>query len=252
LKGGFGGTRQVLLLVILIDWESTQRRRINTTMKNTLKTLVVLTATLGFATLASPQARAAFTITDGVNVTPFSGSTLDTLDGASADPLVSFTGVAGYESGSAPNDYADPLIGSATAAAFGQTPGIAGNLTSEYAAVQNGGTATMTFSAPEDYLGILWGSVDGYNTLSFYDGSTLIGSLTGDNVLAGANGTQSEYVNIKSSSAFTKVVASSSWNSFEFADLAYKAAPGAPTPPITASLAFAGILLLQALRRKTA
>ena len=34
---------------------------------------------------------------------------------------------------------------------------------------------TLTMPCAEKYLGLLWGSVDAYNTLSFYDGSTLIG-----------------------------------------------------------------------------
>ncbi|MDW8443020.1 MAG: hypothetical protein RML45_00905 [Acetobacteraceae bacterium] len=34
------------------------------------------------------------------------------------------------------------------------------------------------------YFGLLWGSVDAYNTLAFYNGATLIGSITGNDVTA--------------------------------------------------------------------
>jgi hypothetical protein len=32
---------------------------------------------------------------------------------------------------------------------------------------------TITFNQPEAYFGLLWGSMDGTNTISFYNGSTL-------------------------------------------------------------------------------
>ena len=89
------------------------------------------------------------------------------------------------------------------------------------------GSVTLQFPTLETYLGILWGSVDGYNSLSFYDGATLIGTVTGSDVMAsprgdqGANGTA--YVNITATggSAFDRVVATSGGNAFEFDDVAF-------------------------------
>ena len=44
----------------------------------------------------------------------------------------------------------------------------------------------MTFPQPEQYFGLLIGSVDAGNTLSFYfygDGDQLIGSITGSEIV---------------------------------------------------------------------
>ena len=80
---------------------------------------------------------------------------------------------------------------------------------------------------PETYLGILWGLVDGYNSLSFYNGAALIGTVTGSDVMAspggdqGANGTAYVNINATGGSAFDRVVVTSGGNSFEFDDVAF-------------------------------
>jgi hypothetical protein len=66
-------------------------------------------------------------------------------------------------------------------------------------AVEGGGTATFRFNAPQSYFGLLWGSVDTYNALSFYDASgDLIATVGGAG--AGADGNQgaagTDYVNV--------------------------------------------------------
>ena len=77
------------------------------------------------------------------------------------------------------------------------------------------------------YLGLLWGSVDTYNTLSFYNdhGTNFLGSITGSQVSSMANGDQGEqgtfYVNINSTVAFDTVVATSSQHAFEFDNVAF-------------------------------
>ena len=102
----------------------------------------------------------------------------------------------------------------------------------------------MTFASQQQYFGLLWGSIDLYNTLSFYNGNTLVGALTGGQVLAGANGDQGVngtlYVNINSTLSFDRVVATSSEYAFELDNIAYSADP-APVPE--PSTYFAGALL---------
>ena len=79
-------------------------------------------------------------------------------------------------------------------------------------------TAATTLQLPglEKYFGILWGSVDSYNTLSFYNGATLVGAITGSDVTASPNGDQGVdrhvYVNITATlgDAFDRVVATNS------------------------------------------
>lgn len=43
------------------------------------------------------------------------------------------------------------------------------------------------FKGPIDYFGLDWGSIDPYNTISFWDGSTEVGSFTGAQVAAAAS-----------------------------------------------------------------
>jgi hypothetical protein len=40
-------------------------------------------------------------------------------------------------------------------------------------------SATISFATPVNYLGLLWGSVDSYNTLQIFDGATLLATYTG-------------------------------------------------------------------------
>ena len=105
------------------------------------------------------------------------------------------------------------------------------------------------------YVGLLWGSVDSYNTLSLYNGSTLVGAVTGTDVTSNANGDQGElgtfYVNINSSESFNKVVATSSAYAFEFDNVAYN--PTAVPEPSTFMLAIIGglgALTYRQMRRK--
>jgi hypothetical protein len=102
---------------------------------------------------------------------------------------------------------------------------------------------TLQFSSLQKYFGLLWGSVDLYNTLSFYDGTTFRGSVTGGMVNPTATGNQglngTFYVNINSTLGFDKVVATSSQYAFEFDNVAYSTTP-VPEP----TTMIAGALLL--------
>ena len=87
------------------------------------------------------------------------------------------------------------------------------------------GSVTLALPGEEKYVGLLWGSVDSYNTLSLYNGLTLVGTVTGTDVTASANGDQGElgtfYVNINSTDSFDRLVATSSSYAFEFDNVAY-------------------------------
>lgn len=86
------------------------------------------------------------------------------------------------------------------------------------------GQVTMELDDYHQYFGLLWGSVDHYNSLSFYDGSTLLFNFTGLDVDGIANGNQGAsgtlYVNIESDTPFNRVVASSTAYGFEFDNVA--------------------------------
>jgi hypothetical protein len=205
-----------------------------------------------FLVLLSLTAKAQLTITEGASAVPEAGAILDNLSSQN-DPLVTLNAGSAYVTGSLTARYDAPVFSSISQPlAFGQGS-YTGAIQGQYLAVYQNGSVTLSFNAEENYFGLLWGSVDSYNELSFYDGSTLVGSIGGNQIKAGAQGSQNVYVNIDSLQSFNTVVASSSGNSFEFADIAYGSAsntsPAAPAPPLNACLAFAGILALQAVRR---
>ncbi len=105
---------------------------------------------------------------------------------------------------------------------------------SNYMAVLGGGSETIAYDQPRTSFGLYWGSVDNYNVLQFYNGTTLEATVTGLDVSPPmlANGGQTDYASngyvvISALPTFTSVVVSSSGNSFEFDNVAV--APEAST-----------------------
>jgi hypothetical protein len=123
---------------------------------------------------------------------------------------IQFSGSAGVYKGTAAGVAAAPWTSSGT-----QT-------TNYLAAEPNGGSVTINYAEDQRYFGLNWGSVDAYNTLSFYENGALVEQVTGSQVNAGANGSQSadgsDVVNFafNNGAAYNKVVLSSSSPAFEF------------------------------------
>jgi hypothetical protein len=145
------------------------------------------------------------------NFGPRAGSTvIDFNSGLPSDP--SFSG-----SGS--------LFGLYTGSQSGVAAAPFGDDTQYYST--GAGTTTVTFDETSTYLGLLWGSVDGYNGIEFYDGSTLIGTIGGSAIRNPANGDQgiggTFYVNFEVAGGFNKIKLISTGYSFEIDDLAYGA-----------------------------
>jgi hypothetical protein len=178
---------------------------------------------------------------------------------------ISFDGASRAVSGSVASLYAAPFLSGSNGLGFGASGGNQSNGmdASTYVAVGKAGSATLQFSTPMTYLGLLWGSVDAYNMLSFYNGATLIGTVTGSDVIAnpngdqGANGTVYANINATSGSSFDRVIATSDGNAFEFDDVAFNLdlAPQLssqdpdPIPePMSLSLAVTGMLGLGVIR----
>jgi hypothetical protein len=115
------------------------------------------------------------------------------------------------------------------------------------------GPGEVTFNTGLSYYGFLWGSPDAYNTVSFYDGSTLLGAYTGTAVLDPAQGDQdySRYFNAFAgpNQEITKVIFESTLNAFETDNHAFISA--IPEPETYAMLlAGLGLLGLMGRRRK--
>jgi hypothetical protein len=88
----------------------------------------------------------------------------------------------------------------------------------------NEGTVTISFVNDESYFGLLWGSIDPPNAIAFYNGSSLIASYTGEEIVADNIGSKPypepasfiDFQSVTAASAFNKVVLSSgSPNFFE-------------------------------------
>ncbi len=148
------------------------------------------------------------------------------------DATFSGSGHAGLVSGSS-GDTAAPFIG----------PGVADP--TNYLSIGADGTETITFAHEQNAFGLYWGSVDSYNTISFYHGATLVASYTGADISplfpTGNQGSFSSngYVEFAGLSQFDKVVLGSGSNAFEIDNISAGTVP-APhvelAAPVTGTL----------------
>jgi hypothetical protein len=135
------------------------------------------------------------------------------------------TTAAGVYQGSVSGVSSDPVIGNIA------------DPDNYFAAEGSGGSVTINFAAPQEYFGLLWGSVDAYNTLTFYDANgVVVDTVTGPEVLlaegSGAKaGATSVYVNINIPGGYSKVVASATQSAFELGSITY--APSTVSNPTT-------------------
>ena len=106
------------------------------------------------------------------------------------------------------------------------------------------GGVQLTFDNPENYFGLYWGSLDTYNSISFYNGQQTVASYSGGDIanLTGliANGDQhssssNRYVNFNFGSAsYDIVVLSTTSFGFELDNIAF---PDPPSPTLNAASA---------------
>ena len=87
--------------------------------------------------------------------------------------------------------------------------------------------------------------MDNYNTISLYDGTTLVGTVTGTDVTSSANGDQGarmghSTVNINSTESFDRAVATSTSHAFEFDNVAFN--PSEVPEPCSFILTLVGII----------
>jgi hypothetical protein len=201
-----------------------------------MKKTILTTALVLCAITSAP----AVTITSSVlNGTAVSNSTLLDFNSGNSfsnvDVTLLFSGSAGVFTGSKSGISAAPY-----------------NDSTQYLTIGSNSSITFTFANNQEYFGLLWGSVDTYNYLKFYDDDALVGSFSGSNVASPANGAQgitgTYYVNF--SGNYDKVVASSTSNAFEFDNVAYKKAANVPDTTSTLGLLAVAFLGLATIARR--
>jgi hypothetical protein len=158
--------------------------------------------------------------------------------------------------GSVGGKYAAPFLSSDNGDGFGaggsdQANGI--DLTPYLSTGKTQGTTkgiiTLSFASAQKYLGLLWGSVDTYNHISFFMDADKVGVVSGNNsAFAGGNGGDqglngTRYVNINSDLPFNTVVFTSDNYAFEFDNIAYSQANvGVPDAGSTTAMLVAAVV----------
>ena len=234
-----------------------------------VRKLLVLAAVVATAFVSQP-ASAGPVVSAAIGGAPtaahrvnFDGLTLDSVGGTALGPagsvLVTFVSDAKAVQGSVDGQYAAPYLSGTNNLGFGSQT--TGQTTSTYLTSGRRTEAnptvgvTVQFSGLQHYVGLLWGSVDLYNTLELYNGTTLVGTVTGADVNSVATGDQgvngTYYVNITNDLAFDRFVAHSSSYAFEFDNVAYHETPlTVPDGGTTLALLGLGLTGMGLLRRR--
>lgn len=171
----------------------------------------VLASVLSIA--ASASAMTVVTSSNGPDTGPLAGQSVIT----NFDTAAGLSGGYSLVTGSVSGQYAAPYLDE-----------------TQYLSVSGGQTATYTLAQAASSLSFYWGSIDDYNTVSFFNGDTLLGSFTGAQIPpAPADGSQGNPLNNRRVNfAFgdvkaTSIVFASTQNAFELDTLA---AGGVPEP----------------------
>ena len=117
------------------------------------------------------------------------------------------------------------------------------------------GSVTASLAEEYNYLGLWWGSIDAYNSISFFNGSTLVESFTGSQIVdpsaRNTNGTKlSLYVNFLDLDKFDRFMLTSTNNAFEADNIAIGNAPDPVPEPATMTLFGCGLVGITAFRRR--
>jgi hypothetical protein len=181
----------------------------------------------------------------GVVTFDFGTSTVDN-SGPVASPLSATFGAASYAGGK--------LFNMDTAGISGVSARPVGS-SGNYWSIQGGQVGTVSFSTPLSYYGFLWGSPDvaGWNSVTFYEGSTSLGTFDGTLVAATNAWGNTGYFNVSTTngSKITSIEFTANANAFETDNHAFITAVPEPETYVL-MLAGLGLLGVMARRKKAA
>jgi hypothetical protein len=209
---------------------------------NTLKaSFAAVVGTAAIAISSGPAQAVSFTTGAGP-LSPESGVTTINFDSLSVGTNPGFTdGIANYTGGA----IVDNSVTNQFLAPFSSM----GNYLTLGPATFQPSPVTITFNSSLNYFGLLWGSVDIYNTIEFRNSGQSVASFTGDLIFPPADGNPNPpgtaYVNFFAndpSQYFNQVVLSSSQFAFESDNHAYRVVP---TPALLPGLIALGVGLLR-------
>ncbi len=243
-----------------------------------LHTLLAASALAVGLFAAAPAANATVLMSSSVGGVPTNADQYENFDslpqgaagGTTATGItVSFNPNAQAVQGASSGMYAQPFLSNGNGALFGDST-ISGADTTTYLASGStdssaNASVTLSFGMQQKYFGLLWGSVDSYNTLTFYSSNVLVTSFNGTDVSNSAGtgncvgGNQGAlgtcYVNINFlTGSYDKVVATSTLYAFEFDNVAFSSSPIGVGVPEPGALGMMGLGLLTlgglAMRRR--
>lgn len=206
-----------------------------------------------FAASINPQGLLGGAASGGITLLTFDSDTIGVLPASPSGLTITGSGDAQVVFGSEGGQYAAPFLSGNNNFGFG--PLYDGVNTTNYLSTGTG-SITFAFDSLQNYFGLLWGSVDDYNSLAFYNGDTLLGTVWGSNEwFSSTDGNQGQngtfYVNIYAEGVyFNKVVASSSQYAFEIDNIAYGSL-SVPDSGATVALLGLSLACLVFFRRKS-
>ncbi len=115
----------------------------------------------------------------------------------------------------------------------------------KYTAVRGNSSATYDLGTSTNKVEFVWGSVDSFNLVKFYQGTTLVDFITGSTVIGegATSGSGFAQVMIMANSMFDRIEFSSSQNAFEIGNLKISVVPlPAALPLYGAGIALLGFL----------
>lgn len=208
-------------------------------MMKIVQLLAATTAALTVATAAHGAATVVASTPYAFNVYPV-GYDNDVITFDAGGAPYTLTGPADVRSGSQSNIAAAP----ATSATTDDT-------TNYLAAFPT--TSELSGFGLRNGVSLYWGSIDGYNSLSLYNGATLVGTITGAMASVNPNGDQdsaitNRRVTIAADGAFDRIRFDTGQNAFEVDNIGFSAA--VPEPATWAMMIMGFGLTGAAMRRR--